>query len=1341
MKKHTGNGFCLIHKVLAVALVLTLTAAGSGWGQTNIGGIISENETWSATSSPYRATATVIIPPGVTLTIQDGVRVNFAQPDCAFEVYGTLMATNAILTTEVEPQVPPNPVDHWAGVIFWPGSTGVLNGSSVMNGGTGIGHHVKEIVRNNGQWQIIDHYDAADPSTWVDANANVVVLSDNVSLNGGSVSGSYNDGIWCKGSKPAFTNVSFSSNRRCGISCTESTANPVITSCAITMSDHAIEISQHASVTVRNGTLLDNNRIGIVVGEASSLSIDGCTVSNSTERSGIELWDGSTASVTNCVFTNNALYPIQLYTNQEGGLSGAITALSGNSFGPQDLIGIGGTMPLLENYLWNAGIPYKAIDDITVVQGVSLIVADGVTIKFPDVGYGISVLGSMSATNATFTALTPLPGEQNWQAIFFWPGSSGLLENCRVEYGGSIARQFHPDHQGDDSDPSYYLDALGNVVISGNASVALNNVTSKHSFTSGIYVSNGSPSMQTVTATENRQYGLRAVSSSAPNVQNCQFDVNGEFGVHVESSSPTFTSCTFSNNTTGGMWSQNSRPSFTGGRFENNGVYGLWLDGPSLPSLNGIQVIAGNDDRGVVNTSTTVVSAKKIYWGDPSGPHDEVNADGLGLTNPDGLGDNVSEYVDWNPYRSSILAIDAAMSEIFAVPREIPADGQSRTMIKVTPRAPNGDLVGQGLVVTIFTTKGTLVGNKVADNHDGTYSQELKAPTTTGTAMVTAVVEGVQLTHSATVSFAVATDPPAIDLATQADVRIEVTEGGSQPAFAVAMGDFDGDSYDDMIVSDYQAKVGNKRYAGKVYVLYGPMLSPATSYLPRDAGTTILGEAMDDYLGLSLACGYVDDDHFCDLVVGAPGPNNTSFDGKAYVIFGGASRPSTLDLSSNSLPLKVTKIVGAGPGANLGCSVAAGDINGDGFADVLIGAPYADPVGRTDAGKVFVLNGAGLTAGLVDLSTTPALLATIVGEAANDHIGSTRSLNTGMYTAGDPFEEVFVTSRDAASPSGRFGAAYVVEGSSALPSTIDLASASILGKIQGAYEHNSLRNPISVVTGDIDGDSYTDLIFGAPTNTSLGRSLAGTAYVYYGNGGAIGSVDLSSNLPNLTKIYGANKSDNLGNSSATGDFDNDGKKDVIVLADGANNNAGVGYAFAGGSRLSGNIDLADPFAPIALVIKGMSKDGVAVSAATGNVNGDNVVDLLIGAPNTVNSTSEAYVVLGGSRFRDVLPKRSSDSQAATEEHARVPTAFALKQNYPNPFNPSTNINYQIPNANHVVLKVLDILGREVATLVNEVKEPGPYTATWDASGVASGVYMYRLKSGQAVQTRRCLLLK
>ncbi len=88
-----------------------------------------------------------------------------------------------------------------------------------------------------------------------------------------------------------------------------------------------------------------------------------------------------------------------------------------------------------------------------------------------------------------------------------------------------------------------------------------------------------------------------------------------------------------------------------------------------------------------------------------------------------------------------------------------------------------------------------------------------------------------------------------------------------------------------------------------------------------------------------------------------------------------------------------------------------------------------------------------------------------------------------------------------------------------------------------------------------------------------------------------------------------------------------------------------------------------------------------------------------------------------------------------------PAAFSLGQNFPNPFNPQTMIHYQLSMDNYTTLRVYDILGREVAVLVNEMKKAGSYQQKFNGAGLASGVYIYRLTSGQKVETRRMILSK
>jgi hypothetical protein len=104
------------------------------------------------------------------------------------------------------------------------------------------------------------------------------------------------------------------------------------------------------------------------------------------------------------------------------------------------------------------------------------------------------------------------------------------------------------------------------------------------------------------------------------------------------------------------------------------------------------------------------------------------------------------------------------------------------------------------------------------------------------------------------------------------------------------------------------------------------------------------------------------------------------------------------------------------------------------------------------------------------------------------------------------------------------------------------------------------------------------------------------------------------------------------------------------------------------------------------------------------------------------------------------------SETATDAPSRqqaneLPEQFRLEGNYPNPFNPTTKINYQLPRTSDVTLQVYDVLGRQVATLVDRKQQAGSYTVTFDGNQLSSGVYFYRLKTENASKVRKMLLVK
>jgi hypothetical protein len=117
---------------------------------------------------------------------------------------------------------------------------------------------------------------------------------------------------------------------------------------------------------------------------------------------------------------------------------------------------------------------------------------------------------------------------------------------------------------------------------------------------------------------------------------------------------------------------------------------------------------------------------------------------------------------------------------------------------------------------------------------------------------------------------------------------------------------------------------------------------------------------------------------------------------------------------------------------------------------------------------------------------------------------------------------------------------------------------------------------------------------------------------------------------------------------------------------------------------------------------------------------------------------------GGSKFKYRLKQIDTDGEYKYSESVEleiIPEKFAVYQNYPNPFNPSTTLKYSITDQSKVILKVYDILGKEIETLINEEKPTGTYELNWNAANLPSGVYFYQLKAGSFVETKKMILMK
>ncbi len=344
-------------------------------------------------------------------------------------------------------------------------------------------------------------------------------------------------------------------------------------------------------------------------------------------------------------------------------------------------------------------------------------------------------------------------------------------------------------------------------------------------------------------------------------------------------------------------------------------------------------------------------------------------------------------------------------------------------------------------------------------------------------------------------------------------------------------------------------------------------------------------------------------------------------------------------LPTTPVSLSSTSLVINGEKTNdySGYSVSnAGDINGDGLDDLIVGAYGADPTTGTSAGKTYVVFGTTNNAA-INLSAVAKGSGGFVvnGQATSDQSGYSVSSLGDMN--GDGLADLLIGARYAT--SGNVGYSYVVYGKSNT-TAVNLSAVAagtggyvIKGETASDYAGTSVSN-----AGDVNGDGIADLIVGAPAAESGGNSSAGQTYVVFGQTGTT--------AVNLSKVAGGSggfvingvaTSDYTGSSvSSAGDVNGDGFADLIVGGYGAGS-AGIAYVVFGKSSTTavslptGNATTSSS----GFVIKGVSSAddaGYSVSNA-GDVNGDGLADLLVGAPradltSTKTSSGKAYVVFG-----------------------------------------------------------------------------------------------------------------
>ncbi|MDV2494683.1 MAG: FG-GAP-like repeat-containing protein [bacterium] len=427
------------------------------------------------------------------------------------------------------------------------------------------------------------------------------------------------------------------------------------------------------------------------------------------------------------------------------------------------------------------------------------------------------------------------------------------------------------------------------------------------------------------------------------------------------------------------------------------------------------------------------------------------------------------------------------------------------------------------------------------------------------------------------------------DLASQSDLIITGRRQGG--GFSLAMGDLNGDGLDDIAIGAPYADgfvPFRKNKEGLVYVFFGSKKLVGRLDLARDADIVISGPETQEYAGASLAIADLNGDGLAELIIGVPiSSTNPSWSrrlsGTIYILNGRKTFSPRIDLKESVDVI----IFGISANERASTSLATGDFNGDGLADLLIGAPLATPevhgTSRSRAGAAYILFGQAQMPPNVDLLTSADVrffgtepkdgagysvaMGDINGDGIDDAIiGAPTARHQNVVRRAVLNDVLGVTDKDPLGQSifrrgakgGAEGEVYVVFGGKSVPATIDLKSQAHVTLYGSRYEEDfsgdvnligvGEDSGFAVAAGDINGDGIDDVLIGAPFGAAqvTATEHVGRVYGFYGSKGLAGTFGLARHVDFV--LYGHRSGYRTGAAIAVADVNGDGKDDLLVGA-------------------------------------------------------------------------------------------------------------------------------------------------------------------------------------------------